>query len=73
MTHIHHHHHHHHGHNESDSGLGCFFMLVLGLLATPLVGLYLLAASPDEDSKVLGMVLLIVGIVVWVFALASGA
>ena len=68
-----HHHHHHHGHHEGDSGLGCILMLVIGILAMPIVGFYLLVASSDEETKVLGTVLLVIGAIVWIFALANGA
>jgi len=62
-----HHHHHHHHHHGADTGMGCLVMLVLGLIAMPIVGFFMLF-SGDTESKALGLVLLIVGIIIWVAA-----
>ena len=60
-----HHHHHHHHHHSNDDGLGCLVLMLLGVFAMPLVGVYLMF-SGEDDTNMLGLVLLIVGIVLWV-------
>ena len=50
----------------NDSGVGCALVLMLAVFAMPLVGLYLAVAGEEEGQKVLGVVLLIVGIIVWI-------
>lgn len=50
----------------NDSGIGCALVLILAVFAMPLVGLYLAVAGEEEGQKVLGVVLLIVGIIVWI-------
>lgn len=50
----------------NDSGIGCALVLMLAVFAMPLVGLYLAVAGEEEGQKVLGVVLLIVGIIVWI-------
>ncbi len=54
-----------------DSGGGCLVLVLLAIFAMPLVGLYFLILG-EEDSKVLGLILLIVGIIIWVAAGAAG-
>ena len=49
----------------SDSGMGCVIILVLAVFAMPLVGLYLALAGEEKEQKVLGVILFIVGIIVW--------
>ena len=50
----------------NDSGIGCALVLMLAVFAMPLVGLYLAVAGEEEGQKVLGVVLLVVGIIVWI-------
>lgn len=66
----HHHHHHRHHHHGGDSGIGCIVMLVLGFIALPVVGLVMMC-SGDEDQKALGLVILIVGIILWIMVGAN--
>lgn len=47
-------------------GLGCAVMLLFAVVAMPLVGLYLAVAGKESGQKVLGVVLIIVGIIVWI-------
>ena len=48
------------GNNRQDSGdSGCLALLILGFIAMPLVGLYLMTKK-DDESKALGLILLIV-------------
>ena len=50
----------------SDSGIGCALVLMLAVFAMPLVGLYLALAGEEKEQRMLGVVLLIVGIIVWI-------
>lgn len=50
----------------NDSGIGCALMLMLAVFAMPLVGLYLAVAGEEDGQRILGVVLLIVGIIVWI-------
>ena len=50
----------------NDSGIGCALVLMLAVFAMPLVGLYLAVAGEESEQKMLGVVLLIVGIIVWI-------
>lgn len=45
---------------------GSLAMIILGLVALPIVGLVMMLNSKTEDNKVLGGVLLVVGIVLWI-------
>lgn len=57
--------------NHDGDGLGCIVMLVLGLLALPLIGLYLMIQG-DDESKTVGLLLLIVGIIIWIIMACGG-
>ena len=50
----------------NDSGIGCALVLMLAVFAMPLVGLYLAVAGEESEQKMLGTVLLLVGIIVWI-------
>lgn len=50
----------------NDSGIGCALVLMLAVFAMPLVGLYLATSAEEDGQRVLGVVLLIVGIIVWI-------
>ena len=54
-----------HGRAGSDID-GSLAMIILGLVALPIVGLVMMLNSKTEDNKVLGGVLLVVGIVLWI-------
>lgn len=45
---------------------GSLAMIILGLVALPIVGLVMMLNSKTEDNKILGGVLLVVGIVLWI-------
>lgn len=47
-------------------GIGCLVILVLAVIAMPLVGLYLALAGESSEQKLLGVVLLFVGIIVYI-------
>ena len=49
----------------NDGGMVCLVMMVLAVIAMPLVGLYLAFAGESTEQKILGVVLLIVGIIVY--------
>ena len=59
---------HHCRHNNDNSGMGCLVGLMLGLMAMPLVGLYMLLAGKDAGQRVIGLILTIVGIALWSMA-----
>lgn len=63
-----HYHHHHRRGGSDDSGLGCLVMIILGMLAMPLVGIYMLISGKDDGQKVIGAILTIVGIIIWIAA-----
>lgn len=50
----------------NDSGIGCALVLMLAVFAMPLVGLYLAVTGKEDEQRILGVVLLIVGIIVWI-------
>lgn len=58
-----------------DSATGCFVYFLLGIIAMPLLGLYLmLKKDASDNTHVLGGVLLIVGIIIWIaIAVHSGS
>lgn len=62
------HRHCHHGNGRrgsDDSAIGCLVMVVIAMIAMPIVGLYMLFTAEDTDKKTLGVILLIVGIILW--------
>ena len=53
--------------NDGDGGIITFIaMIIIALYALPIVGIYQLVARKSADSKVLGGVLLVVGIILWI-------
>ena len=71
MEYKHYHHHHYHGGGQGgsdDSGMGCLVMVILGLIAMPIVGLYMMISGQDSSQKTIGTILLIVGIIIWIAA-----
>lgn len=64
------HNHRHCRHDHGDSGMGCLVMVLLGLFALPFVGLYLVSRG-NEDDKVLGTILMIVGTIIWIMIAAQ--
>ena len=56
-----------------DTGMGCLVAMVLCLVAMPLVGLYLiLKQDGDSETKAIGWILLVVGIIIWLVVMARG-
>lgn len=60
------------GNGNNDGCSGGLALLFLGIFALPLVGLYLVAASKNEEDKALGIVLMVVGIIIWIVLAAIG-
>lgn len=53
---------------------GCMFMLLAGVFAMPLVGLYLLAkgyTEEDDGKKFCGILLLVLGCIIWGYVLLN--
>ena len=55
--------------NSSDGIVSIIAIVILVTLATPIYGIYLLNNGKTQDQKELGIVLIIVGLVIW---LATG-
>ena len=53
-----------------DAGMGCLVIAILCLVAMPLVGLYL---NSDSQTKTIGIVLTVVGFILWICVGAAGA
>ena len=52
--------------------MGCLVVMILCLIAMPLVGLYLiLRRDGDGETKAVGWILLVVGIVIWLYIMAK--
>lgn len=68
MGYRHYHHHHHRRGGSDDSGMGCLVMVILGMVAMPLVGLYMMFKGEDDGQKTIGVILTIVGIIIWIVA-----
>ena len=64
-------HHRHCNHHEDNSGMGCLVMLVLGILAMPIVGVFMLCGK-DETQKTIGAILVIVGLIFWIMMAVQG-
>lgn len=52
-------------HQMSDEGGSCLVMVVLIIFFMPLVGIYYIFTG-DEGEKVIGVLLLLIGIAIWV-------
>lgn len=53
-------------HHNDDSGFGCVVILLFAVFAMPIVGLYMVFKG-DEEQKVLGIILTIVGAILWIY------
>ena len=59
-------------HHQSDnSGMGCIVALVLGVIALPLVGLWMALTGKESDQQALGIILTIIGIIIWIAIAAN--
>lgn len=57
-----------------DCTTSCIVYFILGIVAMPLLGLYLLLKKDaDDGTRAIGAVLLIVGIILWVVVAVQGA
>lgn len=60
------------GNGNNDGCSGGLALIFLCIFALPLVGLYLVTASKNEKDKAIGIVLLVVGIVIWIILAVIG-
>lgn len=51
---------------ENDGAIGCVVILLLAIFAMPIVGIYMMAKG-DETQKGLGLVLTIIGAIIWIY------
>lgn len=58
----------HGGGSSDESGIGCLVMIILAWIAMPLVGIYMIISEKDSSQKTIGVILLIVGIIIWAVA-----
>ncbi|MDD3186158.1 MAG: hypothetical protein PHT76_12740 [Anaerostipes sp.] len=55
------------GRKKDDGMMGCLAIVFIGIVAMPLVGVYMLVKGNDEQ-KGIGLVLTIIGLILWIFA-----
>ena len=55
--------------NSSDGIISMIAIVILVILATPIYGIYLLTNGKTEEQKALGILLIVVGLIIW---LATG-
>lgn len=53
--------------HDDDMAIGCVVYLLLAIFLMPFVGIYFLC-KPEQDAKILGGVLLVLGAVLWIWA-----
>lgn len=53
--------------SNDNSGFGCLFAIIFGIIALPFVGLIMAIAAEDEGDKGVGIMLMVVGIIGWIF------
>jgi len=63
--------HHRHCRHHGDDGMGCLVMIILGLIAMPIVGIYWAVAGDTEDKRAIGIGIIIFCIIAWIFSLFS--
>lgn len=51
--------------NSCDGIISMIAIVILVILATPIYGIYLLTNSKTEDQKALGIVLIVLGLIIW--------
>ena len=51
--------------NSSDGIISMIAIVILLILATPIYGIYLLTNGKTEDQKALGIVLIVLGLIIW--------
>lgn len=52
--------------NKNDGATGCVIWALIAVFAMPLVGIYMIGKG-DEGQKVIGILLTIVGVIIWCF------
>ena len=50
----------------SNDDYGCLLWLIIGVIAMPIAGLYLISKKGDSSANAMGWILLIVGIILWI-------
>lgn len=55
------------GRKKDDGMMGCLAIVFIGIVAMPLVGVYMQVKGNDEQ-KGIGLVLTIIGLILWIFA-----
>lgn len=60
--------------NDLDSGtLGCLVFAIIGIVALPFVGIYLITTDKgDSRSKAAGWILLVFGLILWAYLASNG-
>lgn len=51
--------------NNNDSGLGCLIWVILGIFLMPVVGVYKILTGETDEDKGIGVIMLIVGLILW--------
>ena len=54
------------GRKKDDGMMGCLAIVFIGIVAMPLVGVYMLVKGKDEH-KGIGLILTIIGVILWIF------
>lgn len=57
----------------SDADYGCLLWMMIGVFAMPLVGLYLISRKNDSSAQAVRWILLIVGIILWIYIGVKGS
>lgn len=52
--------------NNGGSELSCLAAICLGIVFMPAVGVYLIISEGSSDRKLLGLILTVVGAVIWI-------
>lgn len=55
------------GGSSDNSDFGCLFAIILGIFALPFIGLIMAIVAEDDNDKGVGIMLLVVGIIGWIF------
>ena len=62
---------HRHYHGGDSDGLGCLALILLGIFALPVIGIYQIITG-NEEEKTTGAGLLIIGLIIWVIIAIAG-
>ena len=58
--------------DENDAGVGCLAWALVILFALPMYGLYRMLTGKTTDDKIVGFLILIVGIIIWIVLYSTG-